>query len=179
MLDSLIGAANHADVLLFYFINLNLQNPYFNFLMPIITNLGLYIFWFGICAVLAVFGGEKGRDVALILFITLLIGHIFSEALKYLFLRPRPFEVLSGVHQLSTHRKLLISIWPCNRSICRCYNYWKKVRTSLAVHFTCTSYLIFQGLYRCTLPWRCTCRCIAWSWNNNDSSSFRRKYLKA
>ena len=102
MLDSLIGVANHADVLLFYFINLNLQNPYFNFLMPIITNLGLYIFWFGICAVLAVFGGEKGRDVALILFITLLIGHIFSEALKYLFLRPRPFEVLSGVHQLST-----------------------------------------------------------------------------
>ncbi len=100
MLDSLIGAANNADVVLFYFINLNLQNPFFDFLMPLITNIGLYLFWIGICILLAIFGGEKGRNVALILLIAILIGHFISEGLKYVFLRPRPFEILTGVHQL-------------------------------------------------------------------------------
>jgi undecaprenyl-diphosphatase len=101
MLENLINALYNADVILFYIINLNLQNPIFNLLMPIITNFGLYIFWFGICAILAIFGGEKGRNVALILFIAIILGHIISEFLKYVFLRPRPYEVLTGVHQLA------------------------------------------------------------------------------
>jgi undecaprenyl-diphosphatase len=102
MLNSLIGAANNADVVIFYFINVKLQNPFFNILMPLITNIGLYLFWFGICAVLALFGGEKGRNVALTLLIAILIGHFLSDALKYIFYRPRPFMVLTGVHQLAT-----------------------------------------------------------------------------
>jgi undecaprenyl-diphosphatase len=102
MLENLISAVNQADVLLFYFININLQNPFFDFIMPIITYMGLYIFLFGICIMLAIFGGEKGRNVAIILFIAILLGHLVSEALKYIFLRPRPYEALIGVHQLST-----------------------------------------------------------------------------
>ena len=102
MLENLIGTANQADLILFYLINLNLQNPFFDLLMPIITNLGLYVFWFGICALLAIFGGEKGRNVAVILFIAIILGHLISEFLKYIFLRPRPYEVLTGVHQLAT-----------------------------------------------------------------------------
>ena len=101
MLENLIGAANQADVMLFYFINLNLQNPFFDFIMPIITNLGLYIYLFGVCIILAIFGGEKGRNVALLLFIGILLGHLMSEALKYTILRPRPYEALTGVHQLA------------------------------------------------------------------------------
>ncbi len=102
MLNSLMGAANYADVVLFYFINLDLQNPFFNVSMPIITNIGLSMFWFGICGILAIFGGEKGRNVALICVIALLMGHFFSEVLKQIFARPRPYEVLTGVHQLAS-----------------------------------------------------------------------------
>ncbi len=101
MLDSLMSALNNADVLLFYFINLNLQNPFFNFLMPIITNAGLYAFWIGICVTFALFGGEKGRNMALVLVIAILLGYFSSEILKYIFARPRPYDVLTGVHQLS------------------------------------------------------------------------------
>jgi undecaprenyl-diphosphatase len=102
MLESFIGSANNVDVILFYYINLNLQNSFFNFIMPLITNIGLYILWFGICVILAIFGGEKGRNVALILLIAILIGHFLSDALKYIFARPRPFIILTGVHQLAT-----------------------------------------------------------------------------
>ena len=101
MLNNFISTANNLDVVLFYFVNLNLQNQFFNVLMPIITNIGLYFFWFAVCAVLAIFGGEKGRNVALILLIGILIGHFISDYLKYVFLRPRPFMTLTGVHLLA------------------------------------------------------------------------------
>jgi len=93
---------NSTDVMLFYLINIHLQNPVFDILMPIITNLGLYIFWVGVCLVLAIFGGKKGREVALLLIIGILIGHFLSDFLKVVFNRPRPFMALTGVHQLAT-----------------------------------------------------------------------------
>lgn len=99
MLD-LLGSAYNLDVTIFFFINLSLQNPIFNFIMPLITNLGLYIFWIIICILIAIFGGEKGRNVALLLIIGLILGHLIGELLKYLVLRPRPYTVLQGVHQL-------------------------------------------------------------------------------
>jgi len=99
MLDILSSAYN-LDVAIFYFINLSLQNPIFNFIMPLITNIGLYIFWIIICLLIAIFGGEKGRNVALLLIIGLILGHLATELLKYVFMRPRPFTVLQGVHQL-------------------------------------------------------------------------------
>jgi len=100
MLENLITTANQTDVFIFYLINLNLQNPFFDYIMPIITNMGYYLYLFGICLILAIFGGKKGRNVALILFIGILIGYLMSEFLKYIFLRPRPYEALKGVHQL-------------------------------------------------------------------------------
>lgn len=97
----LIASAYNLDVYIFYIINLSLQNPFFNFLMPLITNIGSYIIWIIICVILAIFGGEKGRNVAIILFIAIIFGHLVSELLKYIILRPRPYEVLQGVHQLA------------------------------------------------------------------------------
>ena len=102
MLNSIIGAANNVDVVLFYFINLNIQNPFFNYLMPIITNLGLSLFWIVLSIILIIFGGKKGRNVALILLIAIVIGFFLFDILKYVFMRPRPFMVLTGVHQLAT-----------------------------------------------------------------------------
>lgn len=97
MLD-LIGAAYNLDVYIFYAINSGLNNTFFNILMPIIVNLGLYSFWILICILLAIFGGEKGRNVALICFVAIVVGYFSSEILKIIFARPRPFEVLAGVN---------------------------------------------------------------------------------
>lgn len=97
----LIGSAYNLDIYIFYIINLSLQNPFFNFLMPLITTIGSYVIWIVICVILAIFGGEKGRNVAIILFIAIIFGHIISEVLKYIILRPRPYEVLQGVHQMA------------------------------------------------------------------------------
>lgn len=102
MLEGLMGAVNQVDVNLFYMINLNLQNSFFNLLMPIITNAGTNTFWLIICVLIFIFGGEKGRDVALITVIALLIGYGVTEFLKYEIARPRPFISLKGVHLLVT-----------------------------------------------------------------------------
>lgn len=101
MLD-LVGYAYNLDVYIFHIINNSLQNPFFDFLMPLITNMGSYIIWIAICVGLAIFGGEKGRNVAIILFIAIIFGHLISELLKYIILKPRPYEVLQGVHQLAS-----------------------------------------------------------------------------
>ncbi|AEG17768.1 phosphatase PAP2 family protein [Methanobacterium paludis] len=100
MLENLIGTLNQVDTNLFYMINLNLQNSVFNFLMPIITNAGTDAFWLIIFALIFVFGGEKGRNVAVIGIIALLLGYGITELLKYEIARPRPFTVLSNVHLL-------------------------------------------------------------------------------
>lgn len=97
MLD-LVGTAYNLDVYIFYMINSGLHNTFFNMIMPIIANLGLYSFWILICILLAIFGGEKGRNVALICVVAILIGYFASEILKIVFARPRPFEVLAGVN---------------------------------------------------------------------------------
>jgi len=97
MMD-LIGAAYNLDVYIFYMINSGIHDTFFNILMPIITNLGLYSFWIFICILLAIFGGKKGRNVALICVVALVIGYFAAEILKIIFARPRPFEVLAGVN---------------------------------------------------------------------------------
>lgn len=97
MLD-LVGAAYNLDVYIFYMINSGLNNSFFNILMPLIANLGLYSVWILICILLAIFGGKKGRNVALICFIAIVIGYFSAEILKIIFAKPRPFEVLTGVN---------------------------------------------------------------------------------
>lgn len=102
MLEGLISTLTQVDTTIFYMINLNLQNSFFNFLMPIITNAGTDAFWLFICVLLFLFGGEKGRNVALITVIALSIGYGVTEILKYEVARPRPFITLENVHLLVT-----------------------------------------------------------------------------
>jgi len=98
---NIIGIVNNVDIIIFYFINLNLHYIGLDLFMLFITNIGLYTFWIVICGIFALFGGEKGRNVALILLIAIIIAHICTEALKYIFIRPRPYQVLAEVHQLA------------------------------------------------------------------------------
>ncbi len=85
---------------LFYFINLGMENPLFNFLMPIITDLGSILFWLVICGFLFLFGREKGKKVAILCLFALLISFSLTVALKYAVAEPRPFLVLSNINLL-------------------------------------------------------------------------------
>jgi undecaprenyl-diphosphatase len=102
MLESFVVSINHVDVALFYMINHGLQNTVFNVTMPVITNAGTDAFWLMVCVGLFIFGGEKGRNVAILGIIALLFGYVLSEFIKYEVARPRPFTVLSNVHLLTT-----------------------------------------------------------------------------
>jgi len=89
------------DTYLFYIINRDLQNRFFDFLMPILSGesyfrIPLLIAW--IC--LLVWGGRKGRMVALLALVLLLFSDQASYLLKLLIRRPRPCQILPEVHLL-------------------------------------------------------------------------------
>jgi undecaprenyl-diphosphatase len=89
------------DVNLFYFINLGMQNPVFDVVMPFLSNIGYFGFWIIFSVILFIFGGDRGKKVAILSIIALVAGHYLSEFLKDLVARPRPFEVLEGVRVLT------------------------------------------------------------------------------
>jgi len=100
MLEPLITLSN-IDIQIFYLINLNMQNPFFDFLMPLISQVGYFSFWIIISILIFIFGGEKGKKVAVLAIIALITGYFLTEILKYIVARPRPFDVLEGVRVLT------------------------------------------------------------------------------
>lgn len=98
MLEALAYPLLNLDVTIFYFCNIYLQNPFFDVLMPLVTYAGTPLFWIMVCMGFFVFGGEKGKNVAILCLLALSLGFIFSELLKVAFFRPRPYEVLQGVN---------------------------------------------------------------------------------
>lgn len=102
MLDTLINTINYIDVSIFYFINIGMQNYIFDSIMPIITNAGLPGFWIIVCIGIYLFGGEKGKNTAILCIIALIIGYYLTEFLKYIVIRPRPYNVLESVHLFTT-----------------------------------------------------------------------------
>lgn len=90
------------DYLFFNFINHNLANPFFDILMPVLTWLGNAGAVWVVMGLLAFFlGGKKGRRVAVMIFIAVIISDLTTEvALKKLIMRPRPFNTLSQVRTL-------------------------------------------------------------------------------
>jgi undecaprenyl-diphosphatase len=85
---------------LFYFINLGMENPLFNFIMPIITDLGDILFWAVACGLLFLSGGEKSKKIAILCLFSLLISFSMTLLLKYLIAEPRPYLVLNNVNTL-------------------------------------------------------------------------------
>ena len=97
------------DTGIFYWINQGQRNPFFDWIMPIITEfdywrIPLLVLWF----LLFFLGGSKGKTTAVLL--VLLVGgtdYLNSFFIKPLFGRIRPCHVLSGIH----------TFWPCPRSL--------------------------------------------------------------
>jgi undecaprenyl-diphosphatase len=99
-MSSLISWILYQNTLLFYFINNGLSNPFFNFLMPAITNFGSFIAMGIICVLMYIFGGENTRKVALLGLAALLLANVAVYLLKIIVAEPRPFIVLPNVIQL-------------------------------------------------------------------------------
>ena len=90
------------DTAVFYFINVSLANPFFDWFMPFITE---KTHWFPVWGVLIIGllwkGGKKGRiTVLLVIPLILLSDQLSAHVLKPLFARPRPCVTLSNVHLL-------------------------------------------------------------------------------
>ncbi len=99
-MSSLLSWILYQNTLLFYFINNGLNNPFFNFLMPAITDFGSLTAMAIICVLMYIFGSENTRKVALIGLAALLLANVAVYLLKYIVAEPRPFIVLPNVIQL-------------------------------------------------------------------------------
>lgn len=90
------------DVALFYLVNNGTHNRLFDVVMPFLTEIDnwripLAVIWVG----LLIFGGKKGRIVALLAGVCLALSdQLSSSVLKPYFARTRPCNVLENVHLL-------------------------------------------------------------------------------
>ena len=102
LLAPLLETLAHWDTILFYLINLGTRNGLFDVIMPFLTNvknwqIPLILVWVG----LIIFGGKRGRIVAVLVIICLAItDQLSSSVLKPLFARTRPGNLLDDVHLL-------------------------------------------------------------------------------
>ena len=87
---------------LFYAIN-HINSTFLDWLMPIISAFGNLIFWSILCIIIYLFGGEKGKNVAILAFLALIFSSIAVGVLKYVVLEPRPFVTLENVRVLTTN----------------------------------------------------------------------------
>jgi undecaprenyl-diphosphatase len=90
------------DTAVFYFVNVTLANPFFDWFMPFITE---KLHWFPVWGILIVSllwkGGRKGRIVVfLIIPVIILSDQLSAHVLKPLIARPRPCVTLPDVHLL-------------------------------------------------------------------------------
>jgi undecaprenyl-diphosphatase len=114
MLGGLIGTLNQVDIFIFYLININMQNSVFDVLMPLISSVGYFSIWILVCVVLFIFGGEKGKNVAVVCIAALVFGYFLTEILKYIVERPRPYALLEGVRVLTS---IDGSSWPSGHTV--------------------------------------------------------------
>jgi len=91
---------NNIDIQLFYLINIYMQNPLFDFIMPVLSEVGYFTAWILISIIIFFIGGEKGRKVAIVCITALIAGYFITEILKIIVARPRPYETLEGVRVL-------------------------------------------------------------------------------
>jgi undecaprenyl-diphosphatase len=89
---------------LFYFINHNMQNSFFDLLMPTITNIGNDIFLISVCILIILYSIITKNIAIRYLAITGLVAIIFADItigiLKVLINESRPFVTLDNVHLL-------------------------------------------------------------------------------
>ncbi|MEG3224675.1 MAG: hypothetical protein BME94_03870 [Methanobacteriales archaeon Met13] len=97
MLDGLAFTLYNVDLQLFCLINLYYHPIFLDDLVANFTLAGILPFWGIVCVLLFVSGGEKGKKVAILTLMALLLGFALSELFKYFIARPRPFYDVKAV----------------------------------------------------------------------------------
>jgi undecaprenyl-diphosphatase len=86
---------------LFYSINGAWTTPVLDWLLPTLSRAGnVGAIWLALLGIIAVFGKRTGRSVALAGLFALVVGHVASDILKVLTVRPRPLASLPEVRLL-------------------------------------------------------------------------------
>lgn len=83
------------DVFLLQFINSLYHNYFFNSLALVISYFGLIYTGILIAIILYIFGGEKGKKVAILLTVTVVITFLLTQLIKLIVMRPRPYTQLT------------------------------------------------------------------------------------
>jgi len=106
MYGFILSGILNQNTILFYMINNGIDNNAFDFIMPLITNLGSFIVWALICGLLFIFGGEKGKKVAILGLTALFVSNVAVYLLKFLIAEPRPFLTLPHVDLLVSENEI-------------------------------------------------------------------------
>lgn len=98
MLESL----NHIDQAVFFFINVTLENPVTNFIMPVVTNDWVLRAIYGLAMILLLWKGDaRLRWLVLFSVVALVLSdQIAAGYLKPFWARPRPCHGLAGINLL-------------------------------------------------------------------------------
>jgi undecaprenyl-diphosphatase len=98
----MLDVLHHLDQAVFLFLNVELANPVFDVIMPVITSDSFLRFSFGVALVLLLWKGPS-RTRWLVLYSLLTLGvtdQLSSHLLKPLIGRARPCQVLGTIHLL-------------------------------------------------------------------------------
>ena len=90
----------HSDTNLFFLINREGKNALFDALMPVVSEIELFLIPIAVFWVMLILKKDaKTRTVAIMIVLVLVTSDLVSaRVMKPLFQRPRPYNVLSGVH---------------------------------------------------------------------------------
>lgn len=100
MLGVFLSELSEENIEWFYHINWGLDNPIFDFLMPLISLMGSVYGWIIFSLVIYLFGGKFGRKVALLALLALFFSNVIVIILKFVVGEPRPFLTLPNVDLL-------------------------------------------------------------------------------
>jgi undecaprenyl-diphosphatase len=102
MMYSILERIVQLDTVLFFVLNVKVQNAVLDFLMPILTNLNYWRIPIALMVVLlAIFGGKRGRIAIALLIVGITISdQLCNSLIKPLVGRIRPCNVLENIHLL-------------------------------------------------------------------------------
>lgn len=99
--DVVLLILHSLDVFILELVNLSYHNFLLDNLALLITNFGVIYLWIVVSIILYLFGNKKGKTVAKRMIILLVATTIITQIIKFVVMRPRPYEELSSLVLLS------------------------------------------------------------------------------